>query len=97
MKKHCLFASIAIAAVALTGISYGEDDFAKDHPRRHEVTQREKNQQERIAQGIKSGSLSPKETAHLEKEEARLKHQEHQNVKNNGGYPAILNFVLEMK
>ena len=35
-----------------------------------EVGQRERNQQERIAQGVKSGQLTAGETAHLEGREA---------------------------
>lgn len=33
------------------------------------------NQQDRIAQGVKSGELTPRETARLERREARLNHR----------------------
>jgi hypothetical protein len=50
-----------------------------------EVGQRQRNQQERIAQGVKSGQLTSKETEHLEGREAAI----HKEVKNdraaNGG------------
>ncbi len=36
------------------------------------VAEREENQQERIAKGIKSGQLTAQEAAHLEKGEAKL-------------------------
>jgi hypothetical protein len=36
------------------------------------IRKREKRQQERIAQGVKSGELTPKETAKIERKEARL-------------------------
>ena len=49
------------------------------------VSKRAENQQDRIAQGIKSGQLTPKETAHLEGREAAI----NQEIKNdraaNGG------------
>lgn len=38
------------------------------------VTKRQKNQQKRIAKGVKSGELTAKETKHLEKEEAKIQH-----------------------
>ncbi len=44
-----------------------------------EVGQRQRNQQERIAQGVKSGQLTPRETAHLEGREAAIHHE----VKND--------------
>src|SRR5213593_3804350 len=37
-----------------------------------EVGQRQRNQQERIAQGVKSGQLTSRETAHLERREAAI-------------------------
>jgi len=37
---------------------------------------RESEQQHRIAQGVRSGELTPKETRVLEKKEARLRHDE---------------------
>ncbi len=39
----------------------------KAHYGNNEVGQRRENQQDRIAQGIKSGQLTPSETAHIEK------------------------------
>ena len=39
------------------------------------VNQRRENQQDRIAQGINSGQLTPRETASLENKESRLNHQ----------------------
>lgn len=37
-----------------------------------EVKNREENQQDRIAQGVQSGQLTPKEAANLEKGEAKI-------------------------
>jgi hypothetical protein len=41
-----------------------------------EINQRKENQQDRIAQGVKSGQLTPGETAHLEKQESAINHEE---------------------
>jgi flagella basal body P-ring formation protein FlgA len=49
------------------------------------IHQRKENQQGRIAQGVKSGSLTPKETAHLEHKEVKLnKEIRHDRVQNGG-------------
>ena len=40
------------------------------------INQRKENQQDRIAQGVKSGSLSAGETSHLEHQEAGLNKEE---------------------
>ena len=50
-----------------------------------EVGQRERNQQERIAQGVKSGQLNAHETAHLEGREAHINNEVHNDRAANGG------------
>ena len=43
---------------------------------RHHINARKENQQDRIAQGVKSGQLTPSETAKLEKQEAGINKEE---------------------
>ena len=50
-----------------------------------EVGQRQRNQQERIAQGIRSGQLTAGETAHLEGREAAVNHEIRSDRAANGG------------
>lgn len=49
------------------------------------IQERKNNQQKRIAQGVKSGSLTPHETANLEKKEARINKEERKDRAANGG------------
>ena len=50
-----------------------------------EVGKREGKQQERIAQGMKSGELTPSESARLERNEAKINRQVANDRKANGG------------
>ena len=50
-----------------------------------EVGERERNQQERIAQGVKSGQLTAGETANLEKREAAINKEVRNDRAENGG------------
>jgi hypothetical protein len=50
-----------------------------------EVGQRQRNQQERIAQGVKSGQLNARETARLESREAAIHKEVHNDRVANGG------------
>jgi hypothetical protein len=50
-----------------------------------EVGQRQRNQQERIAQGVKSGQLNARETARLEGREAAIHKEVHNDRAANGG------------
>jgi hypothetical protein len=51
----------------------------------NEIHQRKENQQDRIAQGVKSGQLTPRETANLENKEAAINHETREDRKANGG------------
>jgi hypothetical protein len=50
------------------------------------VNQRRENQQDRIAQGVKSGQLTAHETASLERKESGLNRQIHRDRANDNGH-----------
>jgi len=50
------------------------------------VNQRKANQQGRIAQGVKSGQLTARETSHLEGREASINHEEHAMRRADNGH-----------
>jgi hypothetical protein len=50
-----------------------------------EVDRRERRQQERIAEGVDSGQLTPHETARLERKEARIDREIKRDRAANGG------------
>jgi hypothetical protein len=49
------------------------------------IGQRKENQQARIAQGVKNGSLTPGETSRLEGRESNLNHEIRADRQANGG------------
>jgi hypothetical protein len=56
------------------------------HPRVNEVNAREGRQQQRIANGVKNGTLTPKQTAHLERREAKLENREQADMAKHNGH-----------
>ncbi len=50
-----------------------------------EVDRRQANQQARIAEGVESGQLTPRETARLERKEARVRREIRRDRMANGG------------
>ena len=95
MKRTLLY---TIATLALSGLlaapgyaqnpntqGAGPGKVDPGHPRVNEVNAREQKQQNRIANGVRSGELTPKETAKLEKQENHLvKQEKHDMAKHNG-------------
>lgn len=73
MKRNRMMNLIAAGAF-LTAAAYGQT-----------VGQRRENQQDRVAQGIASGQLTPGETARIERQEAGVNRQIHQDRVANGG------------
>lgn len=65
---------------------YNQKHDAQVQPKAtNEVNARDRAQQQRIGQGVKSGSLTAGETANLEKKEAGLNKEEHNDRAANGG------------
>jgi uncharacterized lipoprotein YajG len=79
-----MFSGSAMAQTTTSGAGPGVVD--PGHPRVNQVNRREERQQQRIAQGVKNGSLSPKETANLEKREASVQKQEQKDLAKHNGH-----------
>ncbi len=65
--------------LVLSGIMLGAAAQAQ------EIQQRKENQQDRIANGVGNGSLTPHETANLEHKEAGLNREIRHDRRQNGG------------
>ena len=57
-----------------------------NHPRVNEVNAREQNQQNRIANGEKSGQLTPGEAAKLENQQQHIQNQEKRDMAKDNGH-----------
>ena len=51
----------------------------------NEINERQRNQQKRIGEGVENGSLTPAETARLEKQEGAIHHEVKTERQANGG------------
>jgi hypothetical protein len=82
-----IFTGSAIAQTTATPTSVaGPGVVDPGHPRVNQVDRRETRQQNRIANGVKNGSLSPKEASHLENREARLQTREQKDMAAHNGH-----------
>ena len=81
LKNALLSAALVMLAMPVVAQSTATPDPA---PKR-EVGKRQENQQDRIAQGVKSGQLTAGETAHLEKNQARINKEVRNDRAANGG------------
>ncbi len=77
--KHLIITMITGALLTGTLV------MAEDPKPKSEVGKRAENQQNRIAQGVKSGQLTAKETVKLEKKEVGINKEIRTDRKANGG------------
>lgn len=75
MKR--IMVSIMMGALMLGGVS---SVLAQN-----EINERQRNQQKRIGEGVENGSLTPGETARLEKQEGAIHHEVKTERQANGG------------
>jgi hypothetical protein len=79
---------LAGSASAQTSTTSGAGPGVVDpgHPRVNEVNQREENQQQRIGNGVKNGTLNAQQTANLEKREASVQNREQKDMAQHNGH-----------
>lgn len=56
------------------------------HPRVNQVNGREQNQQNRIGNGLKNGTLNSKQASNLEKRETAVQNREKKDMAKNNGH-----------
>jgi|SRR5579872_1747242 hypothetical protein len=83
--------TLAIGGLISVGAAVAQDpgqdrNLDPGHPRVNEVDNRQVNQQDRIAQGVKSGQLTSGEAARLERGENAIQQQKRADMKANGGH-----------
>jgi hypothetical protein len=82
-KKWCV---LPVAIVMAGSVALAQDSSSSTDPKpKTEIGQRKENQQDRIAQGVKSGQLTAGETANLESKEAAINGETRADRAANGG------------
>jgi hypothetical protein len=88
-------AVLAVGGLMLLGSAAAQQDNTSGagagqvdpgHPRVNQVNQRETNQQNRIANGVKNGQLTPGQTSRLERGEQRLQNNEKRDMAKDNGH-----------
>ena len=73
LKKWLAVAALVVAMAPVSGLAQG-------------INERERNQQQRIRQGIRSGELTHREALRLEREQARIKLAEARARRSGGEF-----------
>ena len=92
IQLKSVFLSAALAAMILPAAAQSDPAATptpappqQTQPKPRTIPQRRHNQQERVANGIKSGELTPNEAAHIEGQEGKLNNEIKDMREDNGG------------
>ena len=88
-KLSALTVAAVVAALiaGTTGVAFAQEtQWQKDHPRRTEVNDRAKNQNQRIKAEEKSGQISKSQAAKLHQEDHQIRKEERSMASQNGGH-----------
>jgi len=76
----------AAAQQSNSGSGAGPGVVDPGHPRVNEVNKREQNQQNRVANGLKNGTMNAQQASNVEKREASVQNQEQKDMNANNGH-----------
>jgi hypothetical protein len=80
-----LAATLAVLTIA-AGTASADTAWQKNHPRREQVNNRLNNQNQRIHNDVKNGTLSKSQAASLHKQDHQVRQEERDMASQNGGH-----------
>ena len=85
-RKTLSFAAAIVSLAAFVGTASAETTWQKNHPRRTQVNHRLANQNRRIHNDVKDGTLSKGQAAALHHEDHQVRQEERDMASQNGGH-----------
>jgi hypothetical protein len=85
-RKFLTFTAAMVSLAALVGTASAETTWQKNHPRRTQVNSRLANQNRRIHNDVKDGTLSKAQAANLHHEDHQARQEERDMASQNGGH-----------
>jgi hypothetical protein len=85
-RKGLTFAATLVSLAALVGTASADTTWQKNHPRREQVNGRLANQNKRIHNDVKNGTLTNGQAAALHHEDHQVRQEERAMASQNGGH-----------
>jgi len=84
--KFVWIALIGTMLAGVTGVAVADTKWQQQHPRREQVNSRLANQNRRIHQDVKNGTLSKGQASALHKDDRQIRQEERDMASQNGGH-----------
>jgi outer membrane murein-binding lipoprotein Lpp len=85
-RKSLTFAAAIVSLAALAGTASAETAWQKSHPRRTQVNHRLANQNRRIHNDVKNGTMTKAQAAQAHHEDHQVRQEERDMASQNGGH-----------
>ncbi len=85
-RKTLTFAAAIVSLAAFVGTASADTTWQKNHPRREQVNNRLANQNKRIHNDVKNGTLTKGQAANLHNEDHQVRQEERDMASQNGGH-----------
>jgi hypothetical protein len=85
-RKSLTFAAAIVSLAALAGTASAETTWQKQHPRRTQVNHRLANQNRRIHNDVKDGTMSKAQAAQVHHEDHQVRQEERDMASQNGSH-----------
>ena len=85
-RKTLTWAAAAVMFAGVVGTASAETTWQKNHPRRTQVNHRLANQDKRIHQDVKNGTLTKGQAANLHHEDHQVRQEERDMASQDGGH-----------
>jgi hypothetical protein len=85
-RRKLTFAAAMVMFAGMVGTASAETTWQKNHPRRTQVNHRLANQNRRIHNDVKKGTLTRGQAAALHKDDHLVRHEERDMARQNGSH-----------
>jgi hypothetical protein len=85
-RKTLIWAAAAAMLAGAVGTASAETNWQKSHPRRTQVNHRLHNQNRRIHNDVKNGTMTRRQAATVHREDHRVRQEERDMARQNGGH-----------
>ncbi|MGC1458620.1 MAG: hypothetical protein WA825_10110 [Steroidobacteraceae bacterium] len=85
-RKTLTFAAAAVMLAGVVGTASAETTWQKNHPRRTQVNHRLNNQNRRIHNDVKAGTMTKSQAATAHTEDHQVRQEERDMASQNGGH-----------
>ncbi len=86
VRRSLVVGALLAVLTAVAGTASADTTWQKHHPRREQVNNRLNNQNKRIHNDVKNGTLTKSQASSLHKEDHQVRQEERDMASQNGGH-----------